>query len=73
MTQVLTEQIQTAASCYLKRRQYQDVPCQLKQGLCWLQKAQEMAASLAAQSESGCAFTVSAPSFEGEPQQHEVQ
>lgn len=58
-----TEQIQTAAS----------LSCRLKQGLRRLLKAQETAASLAAQSESGCTFTVSAASCEGEPQQYEVQ
>uniref|UniRef100_A0A452DS47 Uncharacterized protein n=1 Tax=Capra hircus TaxID=9925 RepID=A0A452DS47_CAPHI len=35
-------------------------------------KTNETAASLAAQSESGCTFTVSAASCEGEPQQYEV-
>ncbi|KAM9712054.1 TAF5-like RNA polymerase II p300/CBP-associated factor-associated factor 65 kDa subunit 5L [Dama dama] len=50
-----------------------DVPCRLKQGLRRLQNAQEMAASLAARSESGCDFTVSVASCQGEIQQYEVQ
>lgn len=50
-----------------------DVPCRLKQGLRRLQNAQEVAASLAAQSESGCDFTVSVASCQGETQQYEVQ
>ncbi|CAM9714827.1 unnamed protein product, partial [Rangifer tarandus platyrhynchus] len=50
-----------------------DVPCRLKRGLRRLQNAQEMAASLAAQSESGCDFTVSVASCQGETQQYEVQ
>ncbi|KAB0369441.1 hypothetical protein FD755_019446 [Muntiacus reevesi] len=52
MTRVLTEQIQTTASCYLKRRQSR---------------------ILAAQSESGCDFTVPVASCQGETQQYEVQ
>ncbi|XP_049737150.1 TAF5-like RNA polymerase II p300/CBP-associated factor-associated factor 65 kDa subunit 5L isoform X1 [Elephas maximus indicus] len=73
MKRVRTEQIQTAVSCYLKRRQYADSEGLLKQGLRLSQTAEEMAANLTVQSESGCANIVSAAPCQAEPQQYEVQ
>lgn len=73
MKRVRTEQIQMAVSCYLKRRQYGDADGPLKQGLRLSQSAEEMAANLAVQSESGCANIVSAAPCQAEPQQYEVQ
>ncbi|KAB0370833.1 hypothetical protein FD755_017242 [Muntiacus reevesi] len=70
---IRTEQIQMAVSCYLKRRQYGDADGPLKQGLRLSQSTEEMAASLAVQSESGCANIVSAAPCQAEPQQYEVQ
>ncbi|KAB0352558.1 hypothetical protein FD754_017415 [Muntiacus muntjak] len=70
---IRTEQIQMAVSCYLKRRQYGDTDASLKQGLRLSQSTEEMAASLAVQSESGCANIVSAAPCQAEPQQYEVQ
>eukprot|EP00069_Balaena_mysticetus_P013331 bmy_08033T0 len=55
MKRVRTEQIQMAVSCYLKHRQYGDADGPLKQGLRLSQSTEEMATSLAVQSESGCA------------------
>lgn len=46
MKRVRTEQLQTAVSCYLKRRQYVDSDGPLKQGLRLSQSAEEMAANL---------------------------
>uniref|UniRef100_A0A8D0HQA9 TAF5-like RNA polymerase II p300/CBP-associated factor-associated factor 65 kDa subunit 5L n=1 Tax=Sphenodon punctatus TaxID=8508 RepID=A0A8D0HQA9_SPHPU len=73
MKRVRTEQIQMAVSCYLKRRQYVDSEGSLKQGLRLCQTAEEMAANLTVQSESGCANVVSAAPCLAEPQQYEVQ
>ncbi|XP_036760567.2 TAF5-like RNA polymerase II p300/CBP-associated factor-associated factor 65 kDa subunit 5L isoform X3 [Manis pentadactyla] len=73
MKRVRTEQIQMAVSCYLKRRQYVDSDGALKQGLRLSQTAEEMAANLTVQSESGCANVVSAAPCQAEPQQYEVQ
>uniref|UniRef100_A0A8P0P9Q4 TAF5-like RNA polymerase II p300/CBP-associated factor-associated factor 65 kDa subunit 5L n=3 Tax=Caniformia TaxID=379584 RepID=A0A8P0P9Q4_CANLF len=73
MKRVRTEQIQMAVSCYLKRRQYVDSDGPLKQGLRLSQTAEEMAANLTVQSESGCANIVSAAPCQAEPQQYEVQ
>ncbi|XP_015359798.1 TAF5-like RNA polymerase II p300/CBP-associated factor-associated factor 65 kDa subunit 5L isoform X3 [Marmota marmota marmota] len=73
MKRVRTEQLQTAVSCYLKRRQYVDSDGPLKQGLRLSQSAEEMAANLSVQSESGCANIVSAAPCQAEPQQYEVQ
>ncbi|NWZ53754.1 TAF5L factor, partial [Haliaeetus albicilla] len=73
MKRVRTEQIQMAVSCYLKRRQYVDSEGPLKQGLRLCQTAEEMAANLTVQSESGCANVVSAAPCLAEPQQYEVQ
>ncbi|ELK05061.1 TAF5-like RNA polymerase II p300/CBP-associated factor-associated factor 65 kDa subunit 5L [Pteropus alecto] len=73
MKRVRTEQIQMAVSCYLKRRQYVDSDGPLKPGLRLSQTPEEMAASLAVQSESGCANTVSAAPCQAEPQQYEAQ
>ncbi|XP_066467518.1 TAF5-like RNA polymerase II p300/CBP-associated factor-associated factor 65 kDa subunit 5L [Tiliqua scincoides] len=73
MKRVRTEQIQMAVSCYLKRRQYVDSEGPLKQGLRLCQTAEEMAANLTVQSESGCANIVSAAPCLADPQQYEVQ
>ncbi|XP_040132988.1 TAF5-like RNA polymerase II p300/CBP-associated factor-associated factor 65 kDa subunit 5L isoform X4 [Ictidomys tridecemlineatus] len=73
MKRVRTEQLQTAVSCYLKRRQYVDSDGPLKQSLRLSQSAEEMAANLSVQSESGCANIVSAAPCQAEPQQYEVQ
>ncbi|XP_028903197.1 TAF5-like RNA polymerase II p300/CBP-associated factor-associated factor 65 kDa subunit 5L [Ornithorhynchus anatinus] len=73
MKRVRTEQIQMAVSCYLKRRQYVDSEGPQKQGLRLCQTAEEMAANLTVQSESGCANVVSAAPCQVEPQQYEVQ
>ncbi|XP_070318714.1 TAF5-like RNA polymerase II p300/CBP-associated factor-associated factor 65 kDa subunit 5L [Odocoileus virginianus] len=68
-----TDQMQTAVSGYLKRRQYwgNDGPPKKIRRLS--QNIQDMAASLAVQSESGCANTVSVAPGQAEPQQYEVQ
>ncbi|KAI4554162.1 hypothetical protein MJG53_019461 [Ovis ammon polii x Ovis aries] len=73
MEQFRTEEMQTAVSCYLKRRQYRGGDGPSKQGLRLSQSVQDMATSLAVQSESGCANTVSAAPCQADPQQYEVQ
>ncbi|XP_064411934.1 TAF5-like RNA polymerase II p300/CBP-associated factor-associated factor 65 kDa subunit 5L [Latimeria chalumnae] len=73
MKRVRTEQIQMAAACYLKRRQYVDSDSALKQGLRLNQTAEEMAANLTVQTESGCANVVSAAPCQADPQQYEAQ
>ncbi|XP_040122496.1 TAF5-like RNA polymerase II p300/CBP-associated factor-associated factor 65 kDa subunit 5L [Oryx dammah] len=70
MAQFRTEEMQTAVSCYLKRRQYRGGDGPPKQGLQLSQSVQDMATRLAVQSESGCANTVSC---QADPQQYEVQ
>uniref|UniRef100_A0A3Q3QHW1 TFIID subunit TAF5 NTD2 domain-containing protein n=1 Tax=Monopterus albus TaxID=43700 RepID=A0A3Q3QHW1_MONAL len=59
MKRVRTEQIQYAVAQYLKRRQYVDTDGSLK-GAKLFQSAEEMAASLTVQTESGCPNIVSA-------------
>ncbi|XP_055252592.1 TAF5-like RNA polymerase II p300/CBP-associated factor-associated factor 65 kDa subunit 5L [Moschus berezovskii] len=68
-----SEQMQTAVSSYLKRRQYPGGDGPPKQGLRLSQSVQDLATSLAVQSESGCANTVSAAPCQADPQQYEVQ
>ncbi|XP_037327869.2 TAF5-like RNA polymerase II p300/CBP-associated factor-associated factor 65 kDa subunit 5L [Pungitius pungitius] len=72
MKRVRTEQIQYAVAQYLKRRQYVDTDGSLK-GAKLFQSAEEMAASLTVQTESGCANIVSAAPCQSEPQQYETQ
>ncbi|XP_039660790.1 TAF5-like RNA polymerase II p300/CBP-associated factor-associated factor 65 kDa subunit 5L [Perca fluviatilis] len=72
MKRVRTEQIQHAVTQYLKRRQYVDTDGSLK-GAKLFQSAEEMAASLTAQTESGCANIVSAAPCQSDPQQYETQ
>ena len=73
MEEFRTEEMQTAVSCYLKSRQYRGADGPPKQGLRLSQSVQDMATSLAVQSESGCANTVSAAPCQADPQQYEVQ
>ncbi|XP_043913689.1 TAF5-like RNA polymerase II p300/CBP-associated factor-associated factor 65 kDa subunit 5L [Protopterus annectens] len=73
MKRVRTEQIQMAVTSYLKRRQYVDSESTLKQGLRLCQTAEEMAANITAQTESGCGNVVSAAPRLPEPQQYEAQ
>ncbi|KAI4800188.1 hypothetical protein KUCAC02_013422 [Chaenocephalus aceratus] len=72
MKRVRTEQIQCAVTQYLKRRQYVETDGSLK-GAKLFQSAEEMAASLSVQTESGCANIVSAAPCQSEPQQYEAQ
>ncbi|KAM8842773.1 TAF5-like RNA polymerase II p300/CBP-associated factor-associated factor 65 kDa subunit 5L [Synchiropus picturatus] len=72
MKRVRTEQIQYAVTQYLKRRQYVDVDGSLK-GAKLFQSAEEMAASLTVQAESGCANVVSAAPCQSDPHQYENQ
>lgn len=72
MKRVRTEQIQYAVTQYLKRRQYVDTDGSLK-GAKLFQSAEEMAASLTVQTESGCANVVSAAPCQSDPQQYETQ
>ncbi|KAK5865427.1 hypothetical protein PBY51_019698 [Eleginops maclovinus] len=72
MKRVRTEQIQYAVTQYLKRRQYVDTDGSLK-GAKLFQSAEEMAASLTVQTESGCANIVSAAPCQSDPQQYEAQ
>ncbi|XP_054460467.1 TAF5-like RNA polymerase II p300/CBP-associated factor-associated factor 65 kDa subunit 5L [Anoplopoma fimbria] len=72
MKRVRTEQIQYAVAQYLKRRQYVDTDGSLK-GAKLFQSAEEMAASLTVQTESGCANIVSAAPCQSDPQQYETQ
>ncbi|CAI9180177.1 unnamed protein product [Rangifer tarandus platyrhynchus] len=73
MERLPTDQMQTAVSGYLKRRQYwgNDGPPKKIRRLS--QNIQDMATSLAVQSESGCANTVSAAPGQADPQQYEAQ
>ncbi|KAJ8364874.1 hypothetical protein SKAU_G00137050 [Synaphobranchus kaupii] len=72
MKRVRTEQIQYTVAQYLKRRQYVDTESSLK-GAKLSQSAEEMAANLTAQLESGCANVVSAAPCQADPQQYEMQ
>lgn len=72
MKRVRTEQIQFAVAQYLKRRQYVDTDSSLK-GARLFQSAEEMAASLTVQTESGCTNVVSAAPCQSDPQQYETQ
>ncbi|XP_045073652.1 TAF5-like RNA polymerase II p300/CBP-associated factor-associated factor 65 kDa subunit 5L isoform X1 [Coregonus clupeaformis] len=72
MKRVRTEQIQYTVSQYLKRRQYVDTESSLK-GAKLSQSAEEMAANLTVQTESGCANIVSAAPCQADPQQYETQ
>lgn len=67
-----TEQIQGVVAQYLKKRQYVDTESSLK-GAKLFQTAEEMAASLTVQTESGCANIVSAAPCQSDPQQYETQ
>lgn len=69
---VRIEQIQYDVAQYLKRRQYVDIDSSLK-GVKFQQSAEEMAASLTVQSESGCANIVTAAPCQSDPQQYEAQ
>ncbi|XP_055249477.1 TAF5-like RNA polymerase II p300/CBP-associated factor-associated factor 65 kDa subunit 5L [Moschus berezovskii] len=73
MDRFRSEQRQKAVSGYLKRRQHRGGDGPPKQGLRLSQSVQELATSLAVQSESGCANTVSAAPCQADPQQYEVQ
>ncbi|XP_019720050.1 TAF5-like RNA polymerase II p300/CBP-associated factor-associated factor 65 kDa subunit 5L [Hippocampus comes] len=73
MKRVRTEQIQYAVTQYLKRRQYVDVADGSLKATKLFQTAEEMAASLTVQSESGCANVVSAAPCQSDPQQYESQ
>ncbi|XP_021423628.2 TAF5-like RNA polymerase II p300/CBP-associated factor-associated factor 65 kDa subunit 5L isoform X1 [Oncorhynchus mykiss] len=72
MKRVRTEQIQYTVAQYLKRRQYVDTESSLK-GTKLSQSAEEMAANLTVQTESGCANIVSAAPCQADPQQYETQ
>ncbi|XP_034391596.1 TAF5-like RNA polymerase II p300/CBP-associated factor-associated factor 65 kDa subunit 5L [Cyclopterus lumpus] len=72
MKRVRTEQIQYAVAQYLKRRQYVDTDGSLK-GAKLFQSAEEMAASLTVQTESGSTNIVSAAPCQSDPQQYETQ
>ncbi|KAM6972837.1 TAF5-like RNA polymerase II p300/CBP-associated factor-associated factor 65 kDa subunit 5L [Aplochiton taeniatus] len=72
MKRVRTEQIQYTVAQYLKRRQYVDIEGSLK-GAKLSQSAEEMAANLTVQTESGCANVVSAAPCQADPQQYEMQ
>ncbi|XP_056136858.1 TAF5-like RNA polymerase II p300/CBP-associated factor-associated factor 65 kDa subunit 5L [Lampris incognitus] len=72
MKRVRTEQIQYAVAQYLKRRQYVDTEGSLK-GAKLFQSAEEMAANLTVQTESGCANIVSAAPCQADPGQYDVQ
>ncbi|XP_020495238.1 TAF5-like RNA polymerase II p300/CBP-associated factor-associated factor 65 kDa subunit 5L [Labrus bergylta] len=72
MKRVRAEQIQYAVAQYLKRRQYVDTDGSLK-GAKLFQTAEEMAASLTVQTESGCANIVSAAPCQSDPHQYESQ
>uniref|UniRef100_A0A1A7YQB2 TAF5-like RNA polymerase II, p300/CBP-associated factor (PCAF)-associated factor n=1 Tax=Iconisemion striatum TaxID=60296 RepID=A0A1A7YQB2_9TELE len=72
MKRVRAEQIQYAVAQYLKRRQYVDTDASLK-GAKLFQSAEEMAASLTVQAESGYANIVSAAPCQSDPQQYETQ
>ncbi|KAM9669251.1 TAF5-like RNA polymerase II p300/CBP-associated factor-associated factor 65 kDa subunit 5L [Dama dama] len=68
-----TDQMQMSVSGYLKRRQYWGSDGPPKKIRRLSQNIQDMATSLAVQSESGCANTVSAAPGQADPQQYEVQ
>ncbi|XP_069024045.1 TAF5-like RNA polymerase II p300/CBP-associated factor-associated factor 65 kDa subunit 5L [Embiotoca jacksoni] len=72
MKRVRTEQIQYAVAQYLKRRQHVDTDGSLK-GAKLFQSAEEMAASLTVQTESGCSNVVSASPCQSDSHQYEVQ
>ncbi|XP_068178741.1 TAF5-like RNA polymerase II p300/CBP-associated factor-associated factor 65 kDa subunit 5L [Antennarius striatus] len=72
MKRVRAEQIQYAVAQYLKRRQYVDSDGALK-GAKLFQSAEEMAASLTVQTESGCGNIVTAAPCQSDPQQYEIQ
>ncbi|TNN60478.1 TAF5-like RNA polymerase II p300/CBP-associated factor-associated factor subunit 5L [Liparis tanakae] len=72
MKRVRAEQIQYAVAQYLKRRQYVDTDGSLK-GAKLFQSAEEMAASLTVQTESGSTNVVSAAPCQSDPQQYEAQ
>ncbi|XP_068607493.1 TAF5-like RNA polymerase II p300/CBP-associated factor-associated factor 65 kDa subunit 5L [Brachionichthys hirsutus] len=72
MKRVRTEQIQHAVAQYLKRRQYVETEGALK-GAKLCQSAEEMAASLTVQTESGCGNVVTAAPCQSDPQQYEIQ
>ncbi|XP_010887535.2 TAF5-like RNA polymerase II p300/CBP-associated factor-associated factor 65 kDa subunit 5L [Esox lucius] len=67
-----TEQIQHTVAQYLKRRQYVDTESSLK-GVKLSQSAEEMAANITVQTESGCPNIVSAAPCQADPQQYETQ
>ncbi|KAJ8002013.1 hypothetical protein DPEC_G00175380 [Dallia pectoralis] len=67
-----TEQIQHTVAQYLKRRQYVDTESSLK-GAKLSQSAEEMAANITVQTESGCPNIVSAAPCQADPQQYETQ
>ncbi|XP_061881991.1 TAF5-like RNA polymerase II p300/CBP-associated factor-associated factor 65 kDa subunit 5L [Entelurus aequoreus] len=73
MKRVRAEQIQYAVAQYLKRRQYADSAEGVLKAAKLLQTAEEMAASLTVQTESGCANVVSAAPCQSDPQQYESQ
>ncbi|XP_061535686.1 TAF5-like RNA polymerase II p300/CBP-associated factor-associated factor 65 kDa subunit 5L [Phyllopteryx taeniolatus] len=73
MKRVRTEQIQYAVAQYLKRRQYVDSADGSLKAAKLFQTAEEMAASLTVQSESGCTNVVSAAPCQSDPQQYESQ
>ncbi|KPP79049.1 TAF5-like RNA polymerase II p300/CBP-associated factor-associated factor 65 kDa subunit 5L-like, partial [Scleropages formosus] len=72
MKRVRTEQIQYTVAQYLKRRQYVDTESSLK-GAKLSHSAEEMAANLTVQSESGCTNVVSAAPCQADPLQYEKQ
>ncbi|XP_072239676.1 TAF5-like RNA polymerase II p300/CBP-associated factor-associated factor 65 kDa subunit 5L [Leuresthes tenuis] len=72
MKRVRTEQIQYAVAQYLKKRQYVDTDGSLK-GAKLFQSAEEMAASLTVQTESGSSNVISAGPCQSDPQQYETQ
>nr|XP_057934930.1 TAF5-like RNA polymerase II p300/CBP-associated factor-associated factor 65 kDa subunit 5L isoform X2 [Doryrhamphus excisus] len=73
MKRVRTEQIQYAVAQYLKRRQYVDSTEGSLKAAKFFQTAEEMAAGLTVQTESGCANVVSAAPCQSDPQQYELQ
>ncbi|XP_061130205.1 TAF5-like RNA polymerase II p300/CBP-associated factor-associated factor 65 kDa subunit 5L [Syngnathus typhle] len=73
MKRVRNEQIQYVVAQYLKRRQYVDSTDGSLKAAKLFQTAEEMAASLTVQSESGCANVVSAVPCQSDPQQYELQ
>ncbi|KAG9330513.1 hypothetical protein AGOR_G00100600 [Albula goreensis] len=72
MKRVRAEQIQYTVAQYLKRRQYVDTESSMK-GAKLSQTAEEMAANLTVQMESGFTNVVSAAPCQADPQQYELQ